>query len=99
MQRLRKYQQLRRAAFRKLVSNRSAPLKHFGPKLAREWQRLVDERKGSKSEHTPFRRHDVDPGDQSISCNTPARRSGTSSLTSDRTAPHKCANLLLGHLL
>jgi hypothetical protein len=29
--------------------------------MAQEWQRLVDERKGSKSEHTPFRRHETDP--------------------------------------
>jgi hypothetical protein len=31
--------------------------------MAQEWQRLVEERKGSKSEHTNFRRHEVDPGD------------------------------------
>jgi hypothetical protein len=38
-------------------------LKAFWAEMAQEWQTLVDQRKGSKSEHTPFRRHEVDPGD------------------------------------
>ena len=64
MQRLEKVaSNFRPAAFRKLGRRTDPRLKPFWAEMAQEWQRLVDERKGSKSEHTHFRRHEVDPGD------------------------------------
>ena len=63
MQRLRKYQEFAARCLQEARSTTDPRLKAFWAEMAQEWQRLVDERKGSKSEHTPFRRHEVDPGD------------------------------------
>jgi hypothetical protein len=61
MQRLRKYQEF--AALQEARSTTDPRLKAFWAEMAQEWQRLVDERKSSKSEHTLFQRHEMDPGD------------------------------------
>jgi hypothetical protein len=63
MQRLRKYQQFAARCLQEARSTTDPRLKAFWAEMAQEWQRLVDERKGTKSEHTHFRRHEVDPGD------------------------------------
>jgi hypothetical protein len=63
MQRLRKYQQFAARCLQEARSTTDPRLKAFWAEMAQEWQTLVDERKGSKSEHTPFGRDEVDPGD------------------------------------
>jgi hypothetical protein len=63
MQRLRKYQEFAARCLQEARSTTDPRFKAFLGEMAQEWQRLVDERKGSKSEHTPFRRHEADPGD------------------------------------
>ena len=63
MQRLRKYQQFAARCLQEARSTTDPRLKPFWAEMAQEWQRLVDERKGSKSEHTHVRRHEADTGD------------------------------------
>ena len=63
MQRLRKYQEFAARCLQEARSTTDPRLKALLGEMAQEWQKLVEERKGSKSEHTPFRRHEVDPGD------------------------------------
>ena len=63
MQRLRKYQEFAARCLQEARSTTDPRLKALLGEMAQEWQKLVEERKGSKSEHTPYRRHDGDPGD------------------------------------
>jgi hypothetical protein len=63
MQRLRKYQEFAARCLQEARSTTDPRLKAFWAEMAQEWQTLVDEMKASKSEHTAFRRHEVDPGD------------------------------------
>ena len=63
MQRLRKYQGFAARCLQEARSTTDPRLKAFFAEMAQEWQRIVDEREVSKSEHTPYRRHDGDPGD------------------------------------
>jgi hypothetical protein len=62
MQRLRKYQQFAARCLQEARSTTDLRLKALWVEMAQEWQRLVDERKGNKSEHAHFRDHEVDPG-------------------------------------
>jgi hypothetical protein len=48
MQRLRKYQQFAPRCLQEARSTTDPRLKTFWAEMAQEWQRLVDERKGSK---------------------------------------------------
>jgi len=63
MQRLRKYQEFAARCLQEARSTTDPRLKALLGEMAQEWQKLVEERKGGKSEHTPYRRHDGDPGD------------------------------------
>jgi len=63
MQRLRKYQEFAARCLQEARSTTDPRLKALLGEMAQEWHRLVEERKGSKSEHTHFRRHESDPGD------------------------------------
>ena len=63
MQRLRKYQEFAARCLEEARSTTDPRLKALLGEMAQEWQRLVDERKGNKSEHTPYRRHEVDLAD------------------------------------
>ena len=63
MQRLRKYQEFAARCLEEARSTTDPRLKAFWAEMAQEWQTLVDVRKEIKSEHTHFRRHEVDPGD------------------------------------
>jgi len=56
MQRLRKYQEFAARCLEEARSTTDPRLKALLGEMAQEWQRLVDERKESKSEHTPFGR-------------------------------------------
>ena len=56
MQRLRKYQEFAARCLQEARSTTDPRLKAFWAEMAQEWQRLVDERKGMKSEHAHFRR-------------------------------------------
>jgi hypothetical protein len=59
MQRLRKYQGFAARCLQEARSTTDPRLKAFFAEMAQ----LVDEREVSNSEHTPFRRHEVDAGD------------------------------------
>jgi hypothetical protein len=63
MQRLRKYQGFAARCLQEARSTTDPRLKAFFAEMAQEWQRIVDEGEVSKSEHTPFGRHEVDSGD------------------------------------
>ena len=63
MQRLRKYQQFAARCLQEARSTTDPRLKAFWAEMAQEWQRLVDERKGSGGEHTHVRCHEVDADD------------------------------------
>jgi hypothetical protein len=63
MQRLKKYEQFAARCLQEARSTTDPRLKAFWAEMALEWQRLIGDRKGSKSEHTPVQRHEMDPGD------------------------------------
>jgi hypothetical protein len=63
IQRIRRYQQFAARCLQEARSTTDLRLKALFGEMAQEWQRLVDERKGSKSEHMHFQRHEVDLGD------------------------------------
>jgi hypothetical protein len=54
MQRLRKYQEFAAGCLQEARSTTDPRLKAFWAEMAQDWQRLVEERKGSKSEQHPF---------------------------------------------